>query len=67
MSYAIEYRSPHGRPASESCASAAQYQAAIQLLLAQHVEHGHVIEAVHGQIEVRDKAGEKKATYWFVE
>lgn len=67
MSYAIDYRRASGSPGREVCASAAQYQAAIQLLLAQHAEKGHVIASVHGHIEVRDRDGETVAEYWFVE
>ena len=31
------------------------------------VQHGHVIESVHGAIRVRDRDGAPIATDWFVE
>lgn len=67
MSWSIEYRGAEGRAASEACRSAAQYQAAVQQLLAQHAERGHVIETVHGAVRVRRRDGVPVATYWFVE
>ncbi len=67
MTWSIEYRGAEGRAATEACRTAAQYQAAVQQLLAQHAEHGHVIESVHGEIRVRDRDGAPIATYWFVE
>lgn len=65
MSLDIEYRGRHSA-ATESFQSAADYQAAVTALLQQHAEHGHVIENVHGRIEVRDRQGERVADYWFV-
>lgn len=67
--WSIEGRNARGSGggASIACDSAAQYRAAIQLLLAQHLEHGHVLEDEHGQIQVRERSGVRVATYWFVE
>lgn len=65
--WSIEYRSAHGAAATEALHSAAQYRSAVQQLLRQHAERGHVIETEHGQVTVRDRDGAQIATYWFVE
>jgi len=67
MNWSIEYRGAQGAAASEACQSAEQYQAAVALLLRQHVARGHVLEDEHGQVVVRDRNGVRVATYWFVE
>lgn len=66
MSLDIEFRGRQSA-ATESFKNAIEYQAAIALLLAQHAEHGHVIESDHGRIAVRDRHGERVADYWFVD
>ena len=66
MSQCIEYRRATGHAGSERFGDASQYQAAVRALLSEHAERGHVIESVHGQVEVRDREGVRIATYWFV-
>ena len=67
MSQSIEYRRANGLAGSECFGDARQYQAAVRALLSEHAERGHVIESVHGQVEVRDREGVRIATYWFVD
>lgn len=66
MSLDIEFRGRQSA-ATESFKNAAEYQAAVNLLLSQHAEHGHVIEQDHGRVAVRDRHGERVADYWFVD
>lgn len=66
MNLEIQFRGRQST-ATESFRNAAEYQAAVTILLSQHVERGHVIEQEHGRVAVRDRHGERVADYWFVD
>ena len=67
MRHTIEYQRANGHGGSEPFVNVTHYRAAVRALLAEHAQRGHVIEDVHGRIEVRDRTGVRIATYWFVD